>query len=313
MLYELNDLDSAARYLMHGIGVGQEWNTSDMLVYGYTVLAQVRQAQGDERGATQMIQKAEQYVHRYQQRPWIVAIMVGQQVRLAIAQGRSGVQHDEAGERKNAYVGDFDRVTLIRLHLAKGETDQALRLVERLLPAAQTQGRGGSVTELQMLAALVYAQRGEIEVAMERLAVALARAAPEGYVRLFADEGAPMAVLLAEYVGRERRASGRAGPAESLGYARALLAAIGHPDAAEQREGPLREVFAHPLGEAEGLSARELQILRGLAEGKSNTALAQDLTLEVSTVKWHLSRIYAKLNVSSRTQAIRQARELAMV
>jgi len=142
--------------------------------------------------------------------------------------------------------------------------------------------------------ALAHRSRGQTVQALSALARALALAEPEGYVGLFADEGPPMAALLREATSR--------GIAPE--YAIRLLAAF---DA-----GPgLKPAPAPPLPEP--LSDREMDVLRLIAAGLSNREIAQELVVEVSTVKWHINNLYGKLGVHSRTQAVARARELNLL
>src|SRR5262249_13911453 len=118
---------------------------------------------------------------------------------------------------------------------------------------------------------------------------ALALAAPEGIMRVFLDEGEPIADLLAAYV---------AGHPSAREHALKLLAAFG------------RVVEPPMLPLSMSLSPRELGVLRLLAAGRSNEAIAGELVVALSTVKWHVANIYRKLGVSGRVQAVARAREL---
>jgi LuxR family maltose regulon positive regulatory protein len=120
---------------------------------------------------------------------------------------------------------------------------------------------------------------------MEWLSRALSRAEPEGYIRLFVDEGEPMVALL-----RQAYARGIAHD-----YVTTLLSAAGAP--VLNAHTPARSLF-------EPLTERELEVLRLLVAGLSNAAMAQELVITVGTVKRHVNSIYGKLGVNSRTQAI---------
>ncbi len=136
---------------------------------------------------------------------------------------------------------------------------------------------------------------------MAALELALTMAEPEGYVRTFVDEGAPMAALL-------RRAASRG---VAPGYVSKLLDAL--DSEAQMRRGstgPASPV-AQPLEES--LSEREREVLRLIAAGLSNRDIAQDLVLATGTVKKHTNNIFTKLGVRSRTQAVAQARELGLL
>jgi len=178
-----------------------------------------------------------------------------------------------------------------------------------------------------LLQALTANAQGNQAAALAALESAVSLAAPEGYVRIFVDEGAPMAALLAQRVARRpfddaQRHQGqelRGAQHDPIGaYAERLLAAF--PSA--QPGAPLRTADAPPALRAaleranalvEPLSEREREILRLIAGGLSNQAIADTLIIATSTVKKHINNIYGKLDVQSRTQALVRARELHLL
>ena len=165
-------------------------------------------------------------------------------------------------------------------------------------------GRTGRLIEVLVLQSLALQALGEAEPAVECLAQALELARPEGYVRLFADEGEPVADLLRRVLGSR---GGRAGHDVPEDHARRLLAAIeaGGEPGVRARDG------AGAL--AEPLSERELEVLRLLSSGMSNREVAQNLFVALSTVKTHVNSIYRKLEARSRTHAVARARELDLL
>jgi LuxR family maltose regulon positive regulatory protein len=134
------------------------------------------------------------------------------------------------------------------------------------------------------------------------LAGALALAEPEGYVRTFVDEGAPMAELLSEVLEALQR--GRLDPPIPAHYIRKLLAALERDDAGARL--PAKRL-------PEPLSGRELEVLQLVAAGKSNSQIAAELFISVGTVKTHINNLYRKLDARSRTQAVARARELDLI
>ena len=163
---------------------------------------------------------------------------------------------------------------------------------------------------LQALAHHAQAERGQAFMMLEQ---ALRLAAPEGYVRVFVDEGAPMATLLAgalealTWPQGERAQDGRA-------YAEHLLAVL-------RAEGvePVRDVHSPgsdrqiATASSELLTEREQEVLRLLAAGRSNQAIADELVVAVGTVKRHLNNIFGKLGVQTRLEAAARARDLSLV
>jgi LuxR family maltose regulon positive regulatory protein len=224
-----------------------------------------------------------------------------------------------------SYMHEFEHMTLARVLIAqekRGLVDGSIHdvqgLLERLLQAAEEGGRKGSVIEILVLQALAHAAQGNFAPALVSLERALTLAEPEGYVRIFVDEGLPMARLLSEaaahgvmpdYVGKllavfeaEKQKS------EDKSYLPPVSPALpeGNP---ENTSGRCRD--GEPL--IEPLSQRELKILQLIAQGLSNREISERLFLALSTVKGHNQKIFDKLQVQSRTEAIARARELGLL
>ncbi|MCB0130817.1 MAG: hypothetical protein KDD78_08205, partial [Caldilineaceae bacterium] len=231
-------------------------------------------------------------------------------VRVWLRQGR--LAHALAWVRERHLSADDDcsyrtesaQITLARVRIAEygsGRAAQAIReaidLLARLLQEAETGGRDGSVIELLVLQALAYHAHGDTHAAVRALMRALTMAQPQGYVRVFADEGRPMQTLLAECLTQG------ADPA----YVTQLLAAI-----SVAAEGDFAAPAANQLL-VEPLSKRELEVLQLLDAGYTNQAVADELVIAVSTVKKHVNNIFGKLGVTSRTQAVSRARKLEIL
>jgi LuxR family maltose regulon positive regulatory protein len=197
---------------------------------------------------------------------------------------------------------ELDYLTLARVLLAQGRAGESLGLLKRLQLAAESSGRFGRALEAQILRALAYRAQDNISQALEALSQALAQAQPEGYVRLFVDEGEPMRLLL------QRRKDEGGKMKEYLDH---LLAAFGQ-QLANADFHPSREAFIPPPL-VEPLSERELQVLRLMAAGKSNQEIAHTLVITVGTVKTHNNHIFSKLGVQNRAQAIVRAQALGLV
>ena len=197
---------------------------------------------------------------------------------------------------------------LARVLLARGEAERALALLDRLHAAAAAQGRAGSLMEIGALRALALAASGEEKAAVDALAEALAIACPQGYVRLFADEGPPMAALLGRLIAAQR--TGQAAAKVPLGcLARLQRAFDAGPSAPDHRPG----TGAAAQGIVDPLTGRELEVLGLLAAGRSNHAIARELVVSLDTVKKHVSHILGKLGAASRTEAVTRARQLALI
>ena len=213
------------------------------------------------------------------------------------------------GSPRSLYAQEW--LTLARLLLVQSRQgrflpgehalEEALSLGEQVRLRAEAEGQMGDVLEALVLQALVQQAQGHLQQALSVLQEALTLAEPEGYVRLFVDEGLPMTELLQQVA-----ASGRASP-----YITSLLEALGVPTT-QQQDVPLPQTGTSSTL-VEPLSEREVEVLCLLATGASNSELAQTLVVSMATVKTHLQHIYGKLGVSNRTQAVLRAQELRLL
>jgi LuxR family maltose regulon positive regulatory protein len=151
------------------------------------------------------------------------------------------------------------------------------------------------------------AAAGEEAHALDALAEALTLGCPEGYVRVFVDEGAPIAGLLAKLTAA-RRTDPRLAAGVPAGYLRQLMDAIN-----QESPIPILRQRGAAAGLVEPLSARELEVLELLAAGRANQQIADELVLALDTVKKHVSHILDKLGASNRTEAVTHARDLGLI
>jgi LuxR family maltose regulon positive regulatory protein len=202
---------------------------------------------------------------------------------------------------------------LARVLLAQDRPGQALALLDRLLAMATAQDRTASIIEAGALRALALAACGKQAAAVTALAGVLTLACPEGYIRVFTDEGPPTAALLGRLIAAQRAEQTAAVP---LSYLAQIQRAFG-PDQVmpDRRGGTAAGMSALPglPGLVEPLTARELEVLRMLAAGKSNQAIAAELVITIDTVKKHVSHLLDKLGAANRTAAVSRARELGLI
>jgi LuxR family maltose regulon positive regulatory protein len=304
LLYEQNDLEGAAAQLEAGIKLGEQGADLAILALGYLALARLKWAQANPKSAFELANGAEQLARRYNS-PYWAAQAAAYQARLWLAAGRlEGVvqwaeEYHLSATDEVDYLSEVEHLTLVRFLFAQNKWADAVALLERLRQAAEAGQRLGRVLEVLILEALAYQAQNDPGQALVCLEQALILAEPEGYVRLFLDEGHPMITLL-------RTAAGRL-PVPHQTYVESLLAAYRR----EQENLHLSASIRQPL--IEPLSERELEILRLIAAGMSNGEIAEKLVVTVGTVKWHLNNIYGKLDVRSRTQAVARVRELGLL
>ncbi len=298
---ERNDLKTAMHHLLRSKDLGEHMGLPQNPYRWRIAMARIREAEGDLDGALDLLHEAERlYVSDYFPNVHPVPAL---KTRVWVAQGRLGEalgwarQQGLSVEDDLCYLREYEHITLARILLARYKSDradsgmhEAMGLLERLLKAAQEGGRTGSVIEILALQALAHQMQGDIPAALVPLERALALAEPEGYVRMFVDEGPPMAILLQE--------AAKHGITPS--YVRQLLPALGK---AEDKP-PVHQDLIEPLSE------RELEVLRLLRTVLSGPDLARELTVSLNTLRTHTKNIYAKLGVNDRRAAIRRAEEL---
>ncbi|MGY1680528.1 LuxR C-terminal-related transcriptional regulator [Geodermatophilus sp. SYSU D01176] len=304
LLRERNDLEAATQHLAASAALGAHAGLPQNRHRWCVAMARVRQAEGDLDGAVELLDEAQRlYVSDMfpDVRP-IAAV----RARVRLAQGRVGQalgwtrERGLSAEDDLSYLHEFEHVTLARAllaqHVAAGDpvpVRQATGLLERLLHAAEGGGRTGSAIELLVLLALAHQARGDLTGALGSLARALTLAEPEGYVRVFLDEGPSMAPLL-EVLAQQ---------GDSPAYVHRVLAAVPAADGGT----PVQQGLVEPL------SGRELEVLRLLGSDLDGPGIARELFVSLNTVRTHTKNIYAKLGVNSRRAAVRRAAELDLL
>jgi LuxR family maltose regulon positive regulatory protein len=314
VLREWNRLDEAERLLTKGMELVNEKHSvfADDLLLGYLTLARLQHARGEDSASLASLDAFLQLAERRHFVPQVKATAGAVRAHMVLLHGHleeaihwadeSGLSHEDANlpyEYESAYL------VLARVRIAQGHEDlagphlsNALRLLERLLTDAEAKARMGSALEILLLQALALAARRDRASALATLESALTLARPQGYLRLFVDEGTPMLTLL-----REGQARG-----VMPDYIATLLSAFG----AQQQMSVTPSVPADsPL--LEPLTAREREVLHLLSEGASNREIAHRLVLSTGTVKKYVYNICGKLGVQSRTQALARARTLHLL
>ena len=307
---ERNDLPAATQHLLHAEELGEHTWLPQNPYRWRVAMARVREAEGDLDGALDLLEEA-QRVYTGDFSPNVRPIPAVR-ARVLAAQGRVGEALAWAGEQglsaddDLSYLREFEHITLAKVLLAQYRAQgrapalhDAARLLQRLLQAAEAGERRGNVIEILVLQALTGHARGDVPGALAALERALTLAEPEGYVRVFASEGPPMASLLGR-VAKQRT---------TWDYPRRLVDAGSYAGGATRR-GPAASAGQ---GLVEPLSERELDVLRLLSSDLDGPDIARELTVSLNTLRTHTRNIYAKLGVNSRRAAVRQAAELNLL
>jgi LuxR family transcriptional regulator, maltose regulon positive regulatory protein len=314
---ERGDLEAAAQHLLTSQKLGEQAATTDWQHRLGVAEARLKQAQGDLEGALERLNEAErQYIRGPlpDVRP-IAALKARVWLRLGrLTEALGWAQKQNLSTEDDlSYLREFEHITLARVLIAQYQRDQvqsalqaALGLLERLLHAAEAGHRQGSVIDILVAQALAHQAQGNTVLALVPLAHALALAEPEGYVRIFVDEGEPMQMLILDFrVQIEKQ--GRDHP--PLGYVNKLLTAF--PQA---KISPPPSALPNPPAPAgEPLSERELEVLCLLGTELSGPEIARKLVVSLSTLRTHTQNIYTKLGVNHRRAAVRRAEELGLL
>ncbi len=299
---EENDLDTATRLLEEAATPGAHPGVPENRHRWFVAMSRVKEAQGDLDSATTLLDQAEGlYLPGYFPDTRSIAAM---RARIWIKQGRLpdatawAAENALSPDDAPSYMREFHHITLARLliarfraHRAEADIAGATRLLDTLLTAAEAGGRGGSVNEILVLQSLALEAQRRLLEAMAPLRNALHLAEPEGYLRLFTDEGAPMAALLDE--------AGR----------RAI-----HPDYVRRlRRSITPSPAATGVTATEPLSERELTVLRLLVTELTGPQIAGELFISLNTLRTHTKHIFEKLAVNTRPAAVRRAQEQGLI
>jgi LuxR family maltose regulon positive regulatory protein len=297
--YERDQLEDANQYVHHCIDLCQQWGDIDQQAVAYAMLARLEQTRGNLEQAREAMLNAELLIGESlisTRRSMLVAIDL---VRVWLAQGNLeklsqliqkigiSVEDDIPYQQEPKYM------ILLRVLLARNDYATALGLSKRLLQQAEMAGRMGFAVEVLILQALIFQGKKDTEHALAVFDRALLLAQPEGYVRMFLDEGEPVTRLLCQSRSRQLGNS----------YATELLSRIGGISGMTQ---PSMQLLNEPL------TAREVEVLKLIEAGCSNQEIAEQLVISIPTVKRHISNVYTKLGVKSRTQAIAIGKELKL-
>ncbi len=304
---ERNDLQTALHCLFTSKELGELAGLPQNPYRWFAAMARIREAQGDLNGALDLLAQAERiYIANFSPNVHPIATRI---TRLWVKQGRMAEALRWTREQglsvgdELSYLREFDHITLARVLLALYQNDYADRTIQeakgllgRLLKAAEERRGKGSVVEILVLQAIAYHAQGDLPAALEPLKKALTLAEPEGYIRMFVDEGSPMAQLLLEAAAR----------GIVPGYAGKLLAAFESMKLkSADKPNPLSTQFL-----VEPLSERELEVLKLLRSDFSGPEIAQQLSVSINTFRTHTKNIFIKLGVNDRLAAIRRAEEL---
>jgi len=290
--YEWNDLEAALAHGRQSLQLARQFDRAiDRFVLCEVLLARLQLAQGDVAGAAALLAEAGQSArqHNFVDRlPEVAAA----QVLLLLGQGNLAAA---------AHLAQMHELPIsqARVHLAQGDPSAALAMLSSWREQVEARGWQDERLKVMVLQAVALRAHGEQDQAVHLLCDALSLAEPGGFIRLFVDEGRPMAHLLSE--------------AAAIGLMPDYIGKLLSVCEAEQQKSENNSYPppAQPL--IEPLSQRELEVLHLMAQGLSNQEMSERLFLALSTVKGHNRNIFGKLQVQRRTEAVARARELGLL
>ncbi len=308
---EHGELDKAAQYLQKSEEMGAQAGLPNWKHRQCVAEARLKEAQGDLAGALECLDEAERSYFR-SPIPEVQPI-AARRARLLVRHrkleaARSWAREQQLSvEDELSFAREFEHITLASLLIAENSGDslqKAIAFLAKLRQAAEAGGRMGNVIDILLQEALALAALGNSPEALARLEQALKLGEPEGYLRTFIDEGTPMGQLLSKATRQELMPS----------YVNRLLSAFPGTEVYRDTENKSMRpssLSSQPL--IEPLSQRELEILQLIAEGLSNQEISRRLFIALSTVKGHNQKIFGKLDVQRRTEAVARARDLGII
>jgi len=307
ILWDLNDIDRAFHFTIRGIKLSEYEIDVTNLAWTQIVLLKLLYATADLTGAMEAILKLEQTARESHVPPWIVSRIAAWKAKIWLKEGNKDALRQWVQERQldtddePLFVREVEYLVFARILILRGELEDAVNLVERLIARAQAGGRVTRQIEMYLVQALAVEELGDTDKAMTILSMGVSLAKSGGHIRLFVNEGPPMARLLYKALSRDIFPD----------YVRRLLAAFPNAEPPEQLERARAQVPTSDL--VEPLSERELEVLALIAQGLTNREIASRLFLSLNTVKAHTRNIYGKLGVHSRTQAVAKAKALGVL
>ncbi len=313
-LYELNDLEQAEHLLHVYVPLAKDVGLADHMIVGYLMLSRIAFHHGDIDQAFHCLTELE-YIGHQRQLPRVVSSAKLERARVLLMQGNRQGAKEELDRANNREV--WERVRRLRLpahdveyfelgelrwKVLAGEAKDATHHLEQAVADAKAGKRHRRALKLRILLSLAYQQQGDRRAALATMAEVLKRACNEGFVRLILDEGERAGALVRQL---EQTSTSRDDPVFAA-YLQKLLQGFG-PASATEIDMPANNTLVEPL------TAKEIRILSLLADGYSNSALAEKLFVSDSTVRTHLRNINGKLRAQNRTQAVAVARRLGVI
>ena len=311
VLYEWNDLEPAFDRIQKGCQFVSVWSKVDDIALAHAVHSKILSALGRITEAQETIDKGLQVIlsngsfaeARDEVKAVEIRLHLREDGRLEAIRLTGSLETRLGQDYQLRFDNELPLIALARVYITRGKLEEAVDILSRLEAEAQSAQRTGRLIQILVLQARAMQDLGEMDLAFSNLERALALAEPEGYMRIFIDEGQPIWKLLTQWMTCSKDSSLQE-------YARCLISHFQTVHDAEPEKRP--QVL--PTGQLiEPLSPREIEVLQQIALGKTNKEIAQILVVSPGTIKAHTSSIYRKLEVSNRTESSARARQLEII
>ena len=287
IFYEWNDVDAAQKHAHKSLQLAQQLEDIDRSIASEVFLARLKLGQGDVASAAATLARAHQSVRQHN--------FVHQMSDVITAQVITLLKQGNLPEAAHLVEKHELPISQARVYLAQGDTSAALAVLRPLRKQVEAKGEADKYLKIMILLACAHHANGETDEAILLLGEAMGMAEPNGFIRIFVDEGLPMVQLLSEVAAQGIMPN----------YVSKLLAVF----EAEKQKNDLSpsQLLVDPLSE------RELEILTLIAAGLKNKEIAEQLIISLNTVLYHIKNIYRKLGVNKRTLAIAKAKEINLI
>jgi len=319
VLCERNELDAALIHTEQALELLPWWGKADDFILVYTILARIHLARGNCSCAEEAVDKATQLINTRGVFSEARNTVENAQAKLWLARGdshaaerwvKSRLMHSGAEAAFN-FENELPHIALARVLISQDRSEEAARLLSHLEENARACGRMGRLIEIALLKALAKWSMGDTAQAQIAFTESLELAEPQGYIRIFLDEGPQMKKLIGQW-----RALSSASPLQD--YALRLLSGFDiephlfAPTQAKTSQKPIPSASPEqPI--TVPLSDREMEVLHLISQGRTNKEIARQLVVSPGTIKAHTASIYRKLDVANRTEAVARARQLGIL
>jgi LuxR family transcriptional regulator, maltose regulon positive regulatory protein len=311
VLREWNHLEQAEEMARKTLESLEPWNSHNCTCPCATLLARIFQAEGKLNEAQSALDLAAKVIQRNVPFGDIRSDLISARVQYWLATGQITLAEDWMDEFLKTFnsndafsiIKEQDEITLSRVLIAKQKFQEALEILSRMEESAETGGRNGRLVEILVLKAKSFYQKKNDSEALKVLEKCLTLARPEGYLRVFLDEGQPMQLLLNQWLAH----------ASSTPLREYTLHLFNQFDSEPNVVKVAHEKASPNDNLIEPLTGRELEVLHLMAQGNTNQEIAGKLIVASGTIKAHAANIYRKLDAANRTEAVTRARQLGIL